>query len=166
MLGAIFWASFFILLGVSIVLKAVFNIHIPVAQVFIAVFFIYLGMSILVGKSYFKQQVKVFTVKKGEADHVVVFSKHIIDLTHLKEGRKKELEAVVVFGEALFKLDENRPTKIVVKGAFSGIRFPGADKSGALMGKSIYTTPEYDPDKDHLELEVTTVFANVRFIAE
>ncbi|MEX0940782.1 MAG: hypothetical protein WDZ41_05465 [Candidatus Babeliales bacterium] len=46
-----FWGAFLILLGSSIIIKAIFGIDLPIIRPLIAVFLIYLGISIILSPS-------------------------------------------------------------------------------------------------------------------
>jgi LiaF transmembrane domain len=50
-----FWGSFLILFGVSILLKELFNISLPIVKLFLALFLILLGINMLVNPSFISQ---------------------------------------------------------------------------------------------------------------
>ena len=163
MMGSIFWSSFFILIGLSIALKAIFGIDIPVIKLFIAVFFIYIGLTILWGPSFFRSTIRV--AARDDGDYIIMFGKQSIDLTSLSEEHPREVQAVVVFASSTIKINPSVPTKIIFKGAFSSVRLPESYDDNALMGKVVYTTKNFDKEKKYLCIEITSVFANVKVVS-
>ncbi|HJZ23391.1 MAG TPA: hypothetical protein VJ201_02960 [Candidatus Babeliales bacterium] len=159
--GSIFWASFFILLGISMLIQIFFGVHLPVGKIFIAIFLFYLGISILLGPSFFRSTVKVKNYQTSH-DYVISFNKQTIDLTSLKPNKDETIDIVVVFGNGRLKLNPDIPTKIVFKGAFASIQLPDSHENNSLMGRSVYTTPSFDKNQDYILIEVVAVFSSMR----
>jgi len=86
--SGVFWGTMLILLGISIILKVMFNISIPFFRLFFAFFFVYLGLQILIGKppQAGDRRTVVFgerTVRADErdAEYHAVFGRGLFDLS-------------------------------------------------------------------------------------
>ena len=171
--SGILWGSFFILLGLSVILKHTMNIDIPVARIFFGVFFVYLGVQIILGSN--RRPVGnncdvVFSESKVTADarngeYNVIFGKGTIDLTGVEVKEKDVfLKANTIFGSSTIKLKAGTPALVKANTAFGNVRLP--DGNAAAFGNYLYKTKTYQEGKPHLDLDVSTVFGDTQVLVE
>lgn len=162
----VFWGSILVLLGLSVLLKAFFNIDLPFFRVIFGLFFIYLGFQIMTGGRHGKDQScdAVFQETKITPDgttreHNVIFGKGNIDLTGIEvKDKTVEIKINTIFGDSILHLNPAVPTLVKASAAFGALRLP--DGNMQAMGSLIYKTKSYVEGEPCLALEVNTVFGN------
>ena len=163
--SGLFWGIIFILLGLSIIIKVVFNIHIPVFRIVFAIFIIYLGINMLMGwswkaekypnKIYFSEQ--KFSTVDSKDSYQVVFGKGFLDLSGInKDQLPKKVIINTAFGGATVNLPKEIPVKIMATSAFGAIRMP--DQNLVTFGKQTYQSRGVSSNEPALE-----IIANVAF---
>jgi len=161
--GGFFWGLLILLLGLSIILRAVFNLNIPLVRIFIAIILIYFGIRMLMGGGWNRpawvfSKTNISSTETVQKEYSVVFGSANIDLSGVaidKDSVKSEIN--VVFGSAVVKVNPNVPTKIILNSAFAGAKTP--DGNTTAMGKYIYKTPSYKEDSPCLLIEADAVFS-------
>jgi hypothetical protein len=170
--GGLFWGSFLILLGVSVILKA-FGIDFPVIRILFALFLIAMGVRMLVGWKggcpFPSGRVDKGTVMFGEAtfkptpgdrEHSAVFGKAVVDLTGVAvKDSDVPVEVNAVFGSADVKLDPKIPTRITVSAVFGSAQVP--DGGQTAFGSLTWTNKAYQEGKPALQLRANAVFGAV-----
>ena len=169
----IVWGSFFVLLGISIILKT-FGVDLPIFRIALALFVIWVGVRILIpGKRFFEWcnissqtgRETVFAESKisGQdvgGDYKVVFGAHELDLTQaVVSDNANNIRVHVVFGSSKIKIDRTKPIKISGNTAFGGIKFPNGNS--VAFGRIDYTSDSYKPEAAHLSVDVDVVFGSV-----
>jgi hypothetical protein len=167
--GGFFWGIVLVLLGVSMILKVVFHLDIPVFRLVVAGVLIFLGVRLLLGMSHGGAGAPRNTVLFGEGDlgsapadreYSVVFGKGILDLKGLDPATRTEaLEFVTVFGEGTLRVDPAVPTKVTMTAAFGGARAP--DGAQTAFGTYVYRTPGLREDAPFLDVRATVVFGSL-----
>ena len=165
----LFWGGLLILLGLSMIIKTVFGIDIPIIRTLIAIFLIYMGFTIISDIGYPKKnkqtiafQEKTVHPEKIDNYYSIRFGKGVIDLTHLQQLDKPQKVTInTMFGEAIVKINKNIPTKIKVKAIFGNATMP--DSTQISSGKYTYKT---DPDMREaaIEVDATVAFGNLKVI--
>ncbi len=169
--GNLFWGILLILWGASLILKT-FNIHMPLAKIFLAVVIILFGIKLLLGDkiswfhssgSYKRGSSYVRSNNSGE--YTFVFSGGTIDLTDIKPNQN-DLEITVVFGSAEVLLPDNVNFDIDPTSVFGSTSLPDRGKtksmpgrtvrieSNAIFGRIEYTSKHIDTPPDRLAEEV------------
>jgi predicted membrane protein len=171
----IFWGIVLVLIGISIIIKIVFNIDFPVFKFLVAFFFIYIGVRIMVGNFNF------FSTKVGSNDVVfsdatmndsvvdgkeynVVFGKGRFDFRNveLKDNKSIKLEVNTVFGESKIMVNPAIPFRINVSAAFAGAKLPNGNTTA--FGETYYQSPDFDSTKPYLLIETNVVFGALHII--
>jgi predicted membrane protein len=167
----IFWGVFFILLGLSVILKAVFHIDIPLIRILFALFLIYMGIRMLVGwKGCCPwNRAEKGTVMFGEAEikhapgereHNVLFGKAIVDLTQLTvKDQDIPVEVNAVFGAAEIRLNPLVPTRVNGSSAFGSVSMPEGSRTS--FGSLTYTTKTYLEGKPAVVVKASTIFGGI-----
>jgi predicted membrane protein len=163
-----FWGVFIIIIGVSIVLKSVFGINLPIVKTAFAILLIYAGISMLTGgnKWYCKSDhnicfgnstIKVDSLHK---EYNIIFGGGVIDLTDLplREGRNR-IEINTIFGSGLIKVNPEIPVLIRGDAVFSSARFP--DGHNTSFGDFTYRSPRFNEDGKYLEIEADVIFGSL-----
>ena len=166
--SGVFWGTMLILLGISIILKVVFNISIPFFRLFFAFFFVYLGLQILIGRPPHAgdRRTVVFggrTVRADErnAEYHAVFGRGVFDLSGVDVSSGTVRASVnTVFGAGEVLLDPSMPVIVHGSAVFGEASFP--DGGSAVFGEHTYRSPSYDPSRPHLSVRVTVVFGGLR----
>lgn len=167
--SGVFWGAILILLGISIILRSIFNIHIPFFQILIAFFFIYLGISILAGGVCWKRSPRMIIFEEREVEaksqdkYDIVFGSGEIDLSKVSLEKGSVMISInTVFGSGILKIDPQIPAEIRVDSVFAGTKFP--DGNSIFMGKYIYKTREIKPDENHLIVDANVVFGSLEVV--
>ena len=165
-----FWGIFLIVIGLTIVVKVVFGINIPLMRIILALLLIYIGVSILLGGSCARKSSPdvIFNesrIKVGEpaAKYDIVFGKGEIDLTALKvKPGITRIKVNTVFGSGTIKLRSDQPVKIKLSSAFAGAKLP--DKNLVSFGEYTYRSPGLDEGRDYLYIEASVVFGELEIV--
>jgi len=163
--SGLFWGLFLMLLGVSVILKAVFHVDIPVFRIFIALFLIFLGIKLLAG-GWGKQRL-AWPAGDGAPSrpvdggrYEVVFGKRIVDLGDMEwKGENARIRLDTVFGDAVLKLNPAIPTKVKASTAFANAEFP--DQSTAAFGSYVYRNRAFEKDKPCVTVKASVVFGSL-----
>lgn len=170
--AGVFWGAVLVLMGLSFILKAAFNIDIPVFRALVGLLFIYFGLQILLG-SHGRDGRTCGPIPVGglvapdgkNGEYNVIFGKGVIDLTGIEvKDRIVELKTNTVFGASTVKLKARTPARVKVNTAFGSAQVPSGDSSA--MGTLLYKTPSYLEGKPHLVLEVNAVFGSSDLVVE
>lgn len=163
-----------IVIGLSVLLGAIFGINIPIFKVLLGLFFLYLGIKVIFGSFNWK-----FDAEKRSSDHEAIFSKSEFqypnnknakeyvtvfgssqfDLSRAEKLEGPPIEVVTVFGESRILVKKGAPLRIESNTVFAGAELPG--KNISAFGKFQYATPGLKNEDPALELKVTTVFGHV-----
>lgn len=160
------WGVILIIIGLSIVLKVVFDIN--MFRILIAIIFILIGIKILVGKSYLRSlrdNDVVFNDKhysefpKTDSEYNTIFGKSVFDFTDapINVNNPIKLEFNTIFGDSEIRLPEGLPVKIKADAVFGAAKMP--DNNTAVFGSTNYVT-EHDSNSKFIYIEVSTVFGN------
>lgn len=164
--SGIFWGTILVLIGLSIILKIVFGLNIPVIRVLFALFLIYWGVKLIMGVSFKKddsntvifdeKEIKFNNEKK---EYNTVFGKASIDLTGISAiDSSGTTEINIVFGSADVFIDERIPLRIKSSAAFGAINFP--DETQISFGNRVYKTAASLESGKYPEVEINVVFGN------
>jgi predicted membrane protein len=170
--AGMFWGLVLILIGLSLVIKIVFNIDFPIFKILIAFFFIYIGLKIMLGSSF-----RIFGEPRNKSDVVfgesnfdqvgsdkeynVVFSKGNFDFRDIKlqpTGPTK-VKINTVFGGVEIFIRRDMPVRITVEAAFSGAQLPNGNS--AAFGSTIYSSDSLDTSKPYLDIKADVVFGGL-----
>jgi hypothetical protein len=170
MASGLFWGIVLILFGLSIVIRMVFNVDVPVFKLLVAFFFIWLGLRIMLGDRGFmhfrgtrndvifnENSFKEFNQENKEYN--VIFGKAVYDFRDMEVKEKTRIHVSAVFGGAEIKLKRGTPYKIVTESVFGGIRL--ANGNTAAFGTSQYQSETFNPDLPHLFIKAEVVFGGI-----
>ncbi len=170
---SMFWGLLLILIGLSLVIKVVFNIDFPVFKIVFAFFLIYMGIKIITGNFNFHNFKSgnndvVFGEKTFKEPFVdgqelnVVFSKGTVDLRNvmLSDSSPLHLKLNTVFSGTEVLLDSTTPIRITTEGAFSGVTFPNGNTSS--FGKNNFDANSPDSQKGYIDLSANVVFGGLQ----
>lgn len=169
--SGIFWGIVLVLVGLSIILKSVLGIDIPLFRIIVAFVLIYLGITLFLGKSCCSRTCvskRVFRGGPAETESLageydVVFGNAFIDAsTPLKDEKDEKMKVDVVFGSSTIKVSPDIPTTIKGSSAFGSIRFP--DGTNIAFGDHTYNNKAFSDSVHFREIEVDVVFGSVRII--
>ncbi len=173
--SGLFWGIILIVIGLSLIVKIVFNVDFPIFKVLVAVVFIYLGIKILVGGSF-----RFFGERKTDSDVVfgeshfskaesgkeynVVFSKGNFDFRDiiLNPTGPTYIKINTVFGGSEVRIRKDMPVKISVDAAFSGAHLPNGNT--AAFGSTIYSSDSLDTSKPYLDIKADIAFGGLQVI--
>lgn len=165
------WGSFFVLLGLSMILKA-FGVNFPFFRLAVACLIIFIGLKILLpGKfggftppqqtgreTMFAESVLSGPDVKGE--YSVVFGSSKMDLTGIElKDETVKIKLDTVFAGSEIKIDTKKPVKITATAVFGGVSLPNG--AAAAFGTGVYTSDTYKEGQPHIQIEVNAVFGGV-----
>jgi hypothetical protein len=172
---SMFWGVLLIIIGLSLVIKIVFNIDFPVFKIILAFIFIYIGLKILLGHSFrpFHERKTDSEVIFGEStfnnvedgkEYNVVFSKGSFDLRNipLRTDGPTRVKINTVFGGAKILIDKNKPIRIKADAVFSGAQMPNGNSTA--FGSTIYTSDSLDLTKPFLDIKADVVFGGLDIV--
>ena len=167
--SGIFWGAVVIIVGVSMLIKAVFNIDIPVLRVLFGLIVIWFGISLMTGWHGCKTANTVVfsecevSAKDIKGDYSVVFGKGTLDLSGV-DIKEKSVNAKIdtVFGDTYIIIDPHMPVKVQVDSAFASAIMP--DKNMVSFGTMNYTSPAYKEGANCLYIKADVVFGSLRIV--
>ncbi|MCX7986232.1 MAG: hypothetical protein N2662_04785 [Bacteroidales bacterium] len=145
-----FWGIILIIIGLSIIIKIIFNIDFPIFKILIAFFFIYLGLKILLGNSFKPFQPisndhnilfgeKVF-LKPEKGEYNVIFGKAVFDFQHFRPDSSVDsvidIKINTIFGASEMILPRDIQAKIEASAVFGEARMPSGNT--ASFGSTSY----------------------------
>ena len=170
---SIFFGILLVLFGLSLILKVIFNIDIPLARVAIALFLIYLGVRLFIGKDFtlmprhINENTIVFgqrTINQVEDDmeYNVVFGKGIFDIrnVHPADSHEIYIRLNTIFGSSDILYNDTVPLRIKSTSAFAGTKLPNGNTEA--FGTFEFNTDSSDR-KPLVRIETNTVFGGTLF---
>lgn len=169
------WGTIIILIGISVLLGAIFGINVPILKILFGMFLLYLGLKVIFGSFSWN-----FEVEKRSSDHEAVFSKSQFQYPNSKQSKEyvtvfgsseldlskadtlSELESVTVFGESTIYVKKGQALKVESNTVMGKSELPG--KNISAMGKFQYQTPDLKSDDKVLNLTLTVVFGSLRVV--
>lgn len=158
---------FLLLLGLSIILKSVFHIDLPIFRTLLGAFLIYLGVKVIFGGCWsgcnwnWMQEGGISTYHESdENEYNVVFGKGEVDLTKVDPSTQtKAVHINSVFGNMTVHLNSDTPVVIRINGIFGQAETPDGKK---ISGGSYSHFPQGN-EKRALQIQANVVFGKIRF---
>jgi predicted membrane protein len=168
--SGIFWGSILVLLGLSVIVRIVFNIHVPLVRIVFALVIIYLGVRVLVGGTWNRcggpnASTVVFSdvkteLPKDSTEYNIIFGKGVVKLDSAALAEKnKKVKINTVFGATEIVVSSNIPAIIRVTSAFSGARMP--DGNIISFGEYVYKTKAVSDPAKALHVDASVVFGGL-----
>ncbi|MDA3813241.1 MAG: LiaF-related protein [Candidatus Cloacimonetes bacterium] len=164
--SGLFWGVMLVLFGISMILRAVFNLDIPIFRIVFALVIIYFGVKLLVGRQAFKgdRNFSMFrssnvTMSESGGEYNVIFGQSNIDLSNIDISESSQkVEVNIVFGSGNLLIDPQKPMKISVSTVFADCKLPKRNIN--FFGDSNFKTPGYVEGENYLKLDIDVVFGN------
>lgn len=169
----IFWGILLVLIGISIIVKYVFNIHFPIFKTLIAFFFIYLGLKMLFGNFCCSGSMRgnhavfsetKFSYSDKQDEYSVVFGKSYLDLSNIEIKENRKIEVSSVFGDCTVKINKTSNVEILANTAFGNFSTPENDRNA--FGKFNYQAKNFNSSMPHLTVKANVVFGNMKIISD
>ncbi len=164
---SLIWGTALVIVGLSLILKSLFNITIPLVRPFIGCVLVYLGLHIMMDPFTDSPEKKTVIFGKSVTQahddaHVynVVFGGQDLDVTNLDTKQSRNITVNTVFGTQKIIIDPHVSTKVRVNAIFSRASLP--DETLISFGRNVYATTEKDDVA--LIIQINAVFANVDVI--
>jgi hypothetical protein len=167
--SGVFWGSILILLGLSVIVRIVFNVHIPLFRVIFALIIIYFGIRVLVGGAWCRGNCNANTVlfsdtkaelTKDSKEYNIIFGKGVVNLTDSSlASQKKKIKVTTIFGSGEIRINPDVPAIVRVNSAFAGAKMP--DGNIISFGEYIYKTRSYSDKSDFVRIDATVVFGGL-----
>lgn len=165
--SGLFWGVMLVLFGVSMILRAVFNLDIPIFRIVFALVIIYFGVKLLVGRQAFKGEgnfsmfrSSIVTMDESGGEYNIIFGQSNIDLSNIDISESsKKVNVDVVFGSGNLLIDPQIPTKLNISTVFADCKLPHRNIN--FFGDSNYKTPSFVEGENYLLLNIKVVFGNV-----
>lgn len=164
--SGVFWGLILVLLGLSMIIKIVFKIDLPIIRIVFAILLIYWGLKLLFGLSFQVKKDSDVVFNNANIEHVqagkeynVIFGRSNIDLRDFEfQNETSKVEINVVFGNGVIYLNPDLPAKIKIDAVFAEAKLP--EKTVSVFGDFVYKTPAYVEGEPHLKLNIDVVFGN------
>jgi|WetSurMetagenome_2_1015567.scaffolds.fasta_scaffold00046_49 predicted membrane protein len=170
--SGIFWGSVLILLGISVIIRIVFNVHVPLLRIMFALVLIYLGIRVLVGGAWCRWEGKNGTVMFSDvktelvgdsSEYNIIFGKGVIGLNDSALAEKgKKIKVNTIFGAGELRVDPSVPAIIKVTAAFGGARMP--DGNMISFGEYVYKTKAFSDSAKAIRVDAAVVFGGLEII--
>jgi hypothetical protein len=175
--SSLFWGVILIIIGLSLVVKVVFNIDFTIFKIVVAFIFIFIGLKIMLGGNFrffhdynrSKNDVVFGESKFNKAEHGtefnVIFSKGNFDFRdiELKPDGPTRVNINTVFGGAQVIIKSGMPVLIKIDAAFAGAHLPNGNT--ASFGSTVYSTDSLDTSKPYLEIDADIVFGGLQVLS-
>lgn len=171
--SGIFWGVLIIIIGILVLIRVIFGVHIPIFSLIIGLLLVYFGVRIITGMSCCRKSREVIfessKIETGTASgkYDVVFGRNIVDLTgvELKSG-VKGVEVNTIFGSSVIKIDPAMPVKIRASSAFGSARLP--DGNMAAFGEYTYKsdTLKQADTSTYLLINLNVVFGSAEIVTK
>jgi predicted membrane protein len=168
-----FWGIIIILIGVSMVLRYVFNIHFPLFRIVIACLLIFWGLRMLMGSfgnsRYYNYNSTIFSNSRHHYDrsdnsYNVVFGRGELDLRNVKVDKNQKIQVNSVFGSYTIRIDDSIPVKIISNVAFGNIQTP--DDRDNAFGKYTYRSSNLNEDSPYILIDANVVFGDLKVLKD
>lgn len=168
--SGIFWGVVLIIIGLSLIIKIVFNIDFPIFKLLIAFFFIYLGVRILIGPSFKplnkgedKYNIifgeKIITQVENMREYNVVFGKVIFDLKNFKpDNHILSIKINTVFGSSEVLLNPSVSSKIEANAVFAHANLPNGNS--ASFGYTSFYNDSANQSNELIVIHADVVFGS------
>ena len=164
--SAAFWGFIIVLVGLSILLREIFHIHIPFVRILFGFILVYWGVKMIAGgfgRSWSSNSV-VFNESNmsyddSKKDYNVIFGSSTIDLFKMENKVGQKIEVNVVFGNGTLIINDSIPTLVEISSAFGSAQAP--DKSVNALGKTSYTTSTYKDGEPCVFIKASVVFGRL-----
>jgi hypothetical protein len=163
----LFWGVILILIGLSVILRTFFHIHIPFFRILVALFFIFLGIKVLTGFNKPIRPDKGTTVfgdtrvpGPDQKEYSTIFGRSEIVLK--QDSPVREVNSI--FAETVLRVPSGVAAKIVCDAVFSGARFP--DGTVISFGSYTWKSEGLDESKPHIVVRASSVFGGLAVIRD
>lgn len=164
--SAAFWGAIIILFGLSIILKEIFHVHIPLVRIIFGLILVYWGVKMIAGgfnRSWNSNSAVFNNVKMeydgSKKDYNIVFGHGVIDLFKIENQTDQKIEVNVVFGHGIIILNDSIPIKVSMNAVFGSAEAP--DKSANGFGETSFTTSAYKEGEPSVRIEGNVVFGKL-----
>lgn len=162
-----FWGIIIILVGVSMVMRYVFNIHFPIFRLVFSLLLIFWGVRMFMGSvgiSRFQNSV-VFSEANykfdGKSDdYSVVFGKGVLDLRNTVVDKNQTISVSSVFGSYIIRINDSIPVMIISNVAFGSIQTP--DDNDSSFGKYTFRSSNYNENSPHITINASVAFGSLK----
>ncbi len=176
MAPGLFWGILLILLGLAIILRVLFDIHI--FGVFFALFIIFIGISMLVGRNWmfrphqttgndviFDDRTFSETPHDG-TEYNVIFGKSTYDFRNAVPANDNPLRIKIntIFGSTTVRISKDKAVRIKSDAVFGSSVMP--DGNTVAFGSIGYATDSVSVGNNYLFIEAPVIFGSLRFVEE
>ncbi|MCC7232894.1 MAG: hypothetical protein IT242_08135 [Bacteroidia bacterium] len=162
-----FWGLIIVLIGLTIILREVFHLHIPFLRFIFGALLIYWGVKIIAGgfirhhpsnSAVFSES--DFTYDEQRSDYNIIFGRGSLDLFKTAvPASDKNIEVQVVFGEGRIILNDSIPAKVNMSAVFGSV--VAGEKGANGFGNTTFYTSAYREGMPAYILDANAVFGRI-----
>ncbi len=164
-----------VVVGLSVILGAVFGVNIPIFKILLGLFFVYLGVKIIFGsfsididsktvasdhQAIFSKSTFTYPNQSQKNEYATVFGASTLDLTNSSDLMDKKVEISTVFGETVVRVRKGVPLRVRTKTLVGQTTLPG--KNISAIGTFEYVTPGISSSDSALSIDTNVVFGSVK----
>lgn len=167
--SGLFWGILLMVLGVSLIIKVVFNIHVPIFRIVLAFILIYLGLRILFGNiksddnknDIIFSEARITEIDRMNREYNVIFGKSTFDFTNIEFQYEKPVDVEVnsIFGGSVIQISKDVPVLIKGETVFANLKLPNGNTS--FFGDLEYRSDNFDEAKPYLFIKASAVFGSI-----
>jgi predicted membrane protein len=173
--GSFFWGILLVVIGISLIIKVILHVDIPIFRIVFAFIFIFIGIRILTGNSRSEKFDKkpndvifgdnnIIFDKNIPKEQNIIFGRGLIDLRHIDStSLPAVIEINTIFGSGEIIIPKELQVRIKVDAAFSGATLPNNNTSA--FGTIYYESPGFDANKAYLSIKINVVFGSLNIKA-
>lgn len=166
MSGDYFWGLLFIVAGIALIVRYVFNINVPVVRIILGFIMIYFGVTLIAGGFIVKNKNDIIfsdgNINAADVrdEYNIIFGNGTINLTKSKmTNRNGSIEVNTIFARGMLRIEEGVPAVIKVDSAFAGAHFP--DGTTISFGNYTYRTKAYREGEPFILINADVVFGQL-----
>lgn len=178
---SMFWGVAIIVIGLCVLLGAIFGINIPVFKILFGLFLVYVGIKVIFGAFSWEFSMKAekrssdheavfaeaefgYPNKKSAKEYVTVFGNSHLNLANTADLQNVKIESVTVFGQSEIIVKKGTPIRVESNTVFGKSELPG--KNISAFGQFHYSTPGLKDSDPALMLKITSVFGSAKIVEQ
>ncbi len=174
--AGLFWGILIILIGISIIIRVIFNVDFPIFKILFGLLFLYIGLKILTGSFGFKGlkgeendvafgEKQFSEISKDDTEFNVLFGKGTFDFRNINLSEASfNVKINTVFGGSIIKIKKDLPVKIKADAVLAGAKLPNGNTTA--FGTTFYQSENFQEDSNHLFLKLDIVFGGIEIETE
>lgn len=162
----LFFGILVLLVGLGIILREVFDIHIPIWRIFLGLALIYFGARMILGNGLrfnaWNTDKPAIEIDGTHAKYDNIFGSTTIDLRDVKNKNLDFVEVNAIFASTVIFLPKDIVFDIKSNAVFGSVQLPNAKETN--FGSDDYTLNNDVANNKRIAIKANAVFGQIKFI--